>query len=108
MATRCARKSNHGLSLPCQFGTITNVPSAWRLFLENDSRHRIEATITSDALEKVVSVPTSEPRQFSFNLQGPGILPQDSLDQMVIQLTDESAHIINLPFLRPPDRRDFQ
>ena len=61
-----------------------------------------------DDLETIGNPPTSAPRQFSFNLEGPGILSRDSLDQMVIQLTDESAHIINLPFLRPPDRRDFQ
>jgi hypothetical protein len=93
--------------LPANFGTITKASLLHASSLRT-TRHRLEPTITSDDLEKMSSAPTSGPRQFSFNLDEPGILSQDSLDQMLIQLLDESAHIINLPFLRPPDRRHFE
>ena len=89
---------------PANIGTITSA-SLLQASSLSTTRHRLEATIASDGVEKVVSAPTSGPRQFSIYLHEPKILSNDSLDHTLIQLKDESAHIINLPFLRPPDRR---
>lgn len=93
--------------LPANIGAITSA-SLLQVSSFGTTRHRLEAAITSDQVEKVANAPTSGPRQFSTYLNEPKILSKDSLDQTLIQLRDESAHIINLPFLRPPNRRQVK
>ena len=93
--------------LPANIGAITSA-SLLQASSLSTTRRRLEATITSDRVEKVGSAANSGPRQFSLHLQESKTLAKESLDQTLIQLRDESARIINLPFLRPPNRRHFE
>jgi hypothetical protein len=67
--------------------------------------YRLETAPTSDGVETAAGAPTSGPRQFTIYLKETQTISKASLDQTLIQLKDDSAHTINLPFLRPPNRR---
>ena len=90
--------------LPANVGAITSA-SLLQASSGRATRHRLEGAIGSDSLEKVEDAPASGPRQFSIHLQDATTLSKTALDQTLIQLKDDSGQIINLPFLRPPDRR---
>jgi hypothetical protein len=92
------------VSLPANIGAVTSA-SLLEVSPSGATRHLMEATIPSGGIDKVDSAPPAGPRQFSINLPESKILSPRSLDQMFIQIKDESAHIINLPFLRPTARR---
>jgi hypothetical protein len=90
--------------LPANIGTVTSA-TLLQASAERATRHRLEAAIASDGLEKVNAAPGSEPRQFSIHLQDTRLISRASLDQTLVQLKDDSGQTVNLPFLRPPARR---
>lgn len=92
------------VSLPANIGAITSASLLQATSL-GAAPHLIEATIPSDGTGKVDNAPAAGSRQFSIYLPEAKTLSPQSLDQTFIQLRDESAHIINLPFLRPTGRQ---
>jgi hypothetical protein len=55
---------------------------------------------TVPGLNTTIPAWASESREFSLQLEAP-IPSRDSLDQMLVQLADESNHVVMIPFLRP-------
>jgi hypothetical protein len=92
------------VSLPANIGEITSA-SLLQASSLGATRHLMEATIPSGGTDKVDLAPAAGSRQFLIYLPEAKTLSPQSLDQTFIQLKDESAHIINLPFLRPTGRR---
>jgi hypothetical protein len=92
------------VSLPANVGAITSA-SVLQASSSGAPRQLMEATIPSEGTDKVDRAPAAGSRQFSIYLPEPKILSPQLLDQTFIQLKDESAHLINLPFLRPTGRR---
>jgi hypothetical protein len=87
--------------LPTNIGAITN-ESVLQDYPSGTAFYQLKAPDTN---EKEANAPTSGPRQFLIQLPDPRILTKVSLDQTLIQLKDDAGRIINLPFLRPPERR---
>jgi|GEM_PF-3270124 len=90
--------------LPANTGAIT---SAFLLQAASSGTtlYRLETATNSDGVETAAGAATSGPRQFTIYLRETQTISKASLDQTLIQLKDDSGHIINLPFLRPPGRR---
>jgi hypothetical protein len=90
--------------LPANIGAISSA-SLLQASSGRANGRRLEAAIVSDTVEKVQNAPVSDPRQFSIQLQDARALSRTSLDETLVQLKDDTGRIINLPFLRPPERR---
>jgi hypothetical protein len=103
------------VSLPASFTTIKRVSL---LSVTPAGRATATGIDTAKALQAVETpgrAPTNRSRQFTFQILGPEILSPDLLDDMLVQLWDDSGHLIaNVPFLRLPvsakgaDARPFQ
>jgi len=91
------------LFLPANIGAIAST-SLLQASALGTTLYRLETATTSDGLEKGESAPAAAPRQFTIYLQETKTISKASLDQTLVQIKDDSAHIINLPFLRPPNR----
>jgi hypothetical protein len=60
--------------------------------------------MASNDLETVANTSNKEARRFSLYINASKPLSSALLDVTLIQLQDESNRVVNLPFLRPPDR----